>query len=152
MLNVSGFDMIQLASEDEARALDRYFVLWDEYTSVVEPERPDPKPKPALPAQSFRDLLGSIRRRPSMYLGQSSITLLRAFFQGYIAGAEGTGLRALDVPDFGSFSRWLCARQGISEDYRWDRLLLLFHRSESRACEEFFLALSEFETEQGQHH
>ena len=30
-LSVSGFEMIQLESEDEVRALERYFELWDEY-------------------------------------------------------------------------------------------------------------------------
>src|SRR4051794_36601603 len=30
-LSVTGFEMIQLESEDEARALERYFELWDDF-------------------------------------------------------------------------------------------------------------------------
>jgi hypothetical protein len=151
-LSVSGIDMIQLESEDEARALDRYFELWDEYTGAVEPGIPQAEPAPSLPQQSFRELLDAIRRRTGMYLGHPSITLLRAFLQGYAAALQGGDGPADDGPDLDRFSRWLCSKYRIREGYRWDRLLLFFHRDESHALAEFFAALAEFEAELGRNH
>jgi hypothetical protein len=148
-LSVSGLDMIQLESEDEARAFTRYFLLWDEYTTLVDSGMTEPDTRPHLPSLSCRDLLQSIQRRPGMYLGQASITLLQAFLQGYVfASRDAAGSAASEVPDLNEFTRWLCAKFGVREGYRWDRLMLFFHRSESRAFEEFFSLLSEFEAEQ----
>jgi hypothetical protein len=151
-LSVSGIDMIQLESEDETRALDRYFALWDEYTRTVETGIPEAEPAPSLPHQSFRELLDGMRRRPGMYLGHPSITLLRAFLQGYAAALHGGDGSPGDVPDLDRFSDWLCSKYRVRQGYRWDRLLLFFHRDESKALAEFFTALSEFEAEQGWNH
>ena len=145
-LSVSGVWMIRLESEDETRALERYFELWDEYTSLVEPVPvADTVPPPVLPVVDFRQLLVSIRRRPAMYLGHSSVTLLRAFLQGYVTALQDAGRSTDEVPDLDRFSRWLCARYGLRDGYRWDRLLLTFHSDEAKALEEFFKLLDEFE-------
>src|SRR5262249_21655962 len=144
-LSVSGVCMIQLESEDEARALQRYFELWDEYTAHVEPTAAGAEPTPPLPALSLRDLLAAIRRRPAMYLGHASVTLLAAFLRGYETALQGSHVSAEEVPDSDDFSRWLSTRYGMGKNYRWDRLLLFHHRDEAAALAEFFKDYSEYE-------
>jgi hypothetical protein len=145
-LSVSGWCMISVECADEARALQRYFELWDEYTTVVEPVAvPDPPPPPApLRTWNLRELLADVRRRPAMYLGHSSVTLLQAFIRGYATALEYAGRSTDELSDLEGFSHWLSARRGLRKPYRWDRVLLLFH-SEAGALEEFFKALDEYE-------
>jgi hypothetical protein len=144
-LSVSGWCMLRVKCEDEARALERFFALWDEYTRFVEPAVETARAQaPPLPTMSFRQLLAAVQHRPAMYLGQSLVTLLQAFIRGYVTALQDAGRSTVEVPDLGAFSHWLSARHGLPDGYRWDRILLLFH-GEAGAFEEFFSLLSDFE-------
>jgi hypothetical protein len=147
-LSISGYDLIQLESEDEARALDRYFELWDEYT-LVEPEAPSsyPQPVPQIQIRDLDELLAKVRRRPAMYLGYSSVTLLRAFLQGYLAALQNTHYFAEESALLDKFGSWLCTRLRTRQGYRWDRLLLLFERNEAAALDVFFTHFAEYQAE-----
>jgi hypothetical protein len=90
-------------------------------------------------------LLEAMRRRPGMFLGQASVTLLAAFFRGYVLASQDAHLFAEEVPDFDDFSRWLSARHKMRKNYRWDRLLLFFHRSEADSLEEFFKHFADYD-------
>jgi hypothetical protein len=147
-LSVSGFCMIELESEDEARALNRFFELWDEYTLAVEPEaRPsEPEPAPPIQIKDLDNLLAAIRRRPAMYMGWSSVTLLRALLQGYLNALQDMRFFAEESALLDDFAVWLCTRLRRRQGYRWDRLLLFFERNEAAALDAFFKYFAEFQT------
>ncbi len=144
-LSVSGVCMIQLESEDEERALNRYFELWDEFT-LLEPEAipPDTWPAPPIQIKNLDDLLARVRLRPGMYLGHASVTLLHAFLLGYLDALRDTRYHAKESTLLESFDPWLCSRYRMRLGYRWDRLLLFFDRDEARALDSFFTQFDEF--------
>ncbi len=146
LLSVSGYCMIRLECADEAQALGRYFELWDEYTSQVEPVPIiDSASQTVWPGLAFRQLLADVQRRPALFFGHTSATLLGAFIRGYVAAFESAGRPPEEVPDLEGFSRWLCVRHGLREGFRWDRILLLFNWTEAAAFKDFFLLLTKYE-------
>ena len=144
LLTVSGINMIQLESEDEARALERYFELWDEY-SLVEPEAKPSEPRSMPQIGNLYDLLAAIRPRPGMYLGQSSVTLMWALLQGYLTALQGSCFFTEEDSVLTRFSDWLHHHYLMQPGYRWDRLLLFFERDEARALDAFFTQFDAFQ-------
>jgi hypothetical protein len=94
---------------------------------------------------SFYQLISNIERRPSMYLGKSSITNLRSFLSGYIFAR-----RELDLPPtleetkFSKFQEWIKSRYRISSEQSWDKIILFYCEDENQALLEFFKLFYEF--------
>ena len=80
-----------------------------------------------------------------MFLGELSVTLLRAFWDGY--GYAARAHRPLDnpTPTLDRFSRWLSMEwAGFPQTYRWEKVLLFAHSSEPNALEQFFVTFDQF--------
>ena len=93
----------------------------------------------------FYRLISNIERRPSMYLGQPSISNLRSFLSGYFFAR-----RELDQPPtqdekkFSEFQTWIKSKYRISSDQSWDKAILVFSEDENSALLEFFKLFEEF--------
>ncbi len=90
----------------------------------------------------FYDLLESLRKRPGMYLGSASITLLEAFLNGY-----GTFHEQIDYgnPSFEGFNDFVGKFYGKYTTAGWKNLILSDHYgNESEALDRFFVLLDEF--------
>jgi hypothetical protein len=88
------------------------------------------------------DLLESLRKRPGMYLGSASITLLKAFLDGY-----GTFYEQIDYgnPSFDGFNDFVGKFYGKHTTAGWKNLILADHYgNEKEALDRFFVLLDEF--------
>jgi hypothetical protein len=94
---------------------------------------------------TWESLLASIRKRPPMYLGKSSVTLARAFWDGYGHAARVHHPKDDPTPTLEHFSQWLSREwAGLERTYRWEKVLLFAHSDESDALKEFFLTFDQF--------
>ncbi len=88
------------------------------------------------------DLLELLRKRPGMYLGKASITLLDAFLNGY-----GTFHEQIDYgnPPFYNFNDFVGKFYGKYTTAGWKNLILSDHYgNEQEALDRFFVLLDEF--------
>lgn len=91
------------------------------------------------------DLIGNIRKRPVMYLGELSIGQLRTFLAGYSFAR-----RQMQVPQtqqekvFSTFQPWVEQHFGISSQQHWDQIILEASKNEAEAVERFFILFDEF--------
>jgi hypothetical protein len=93
----------------------------------------------------FYDWLQKIRKRPSMYLGQASISHLRSFIAGYILAR-----RELKLPQseseqkFTEFQPWLQQKFRLTSSQSWDKIILFYSEDERSALNYFFELLDQF--------
>jgi hypothetical protein len=88
------------------------------------------------------DLLDSLRKRPGMYFGKASITLLNAFLDGY-----GTFHEQIDygTPSFEGFNDFVDNYYGNYSSAGWKNKILSAHyNNEEEALEWFFKILDEY--------
>ena len=91
------------------------------------------------------DLIGNIRKRPVMYLGELSIGKLRTFLAGYSFAR-----RQMKIPPtqqeklFSTFQLWIEQRFGMSSPQHWDRIIFEFSENEEDAIRQFFTLFDEF--------
>ncbi len=95
---------------------------------------------------SVYDLLDVIRKKPGLFIGEASITALRAYIDGFLAGLRGIGQRLGDEePQFDGFFDWIAARYGFEEStIGWKAILLQAAGREDAALARFFEELDEF--------
>ncbi len=97
---------------------------------------------------SINDLLGHIRRRPGLYIGERSIHRLDAFLDGYDAGLGHVGFILRDDIDFPRFNDWVAHRLGFSNSTSGcANMLRTKFASDEEAFEQFFVLLDEFKKE-----
>lgn len=96
------------------------------------------------------ELLEAIRKRPAMYLGRPSISLLEAYLHGYCAGMQSHGLTASEALPFAAFNSWVIARLYPCErNSLWGWLILrACDGNEERAFDRFFEFLDEYRVRQ----
>ena len=91
------------------------------------------------------DLIGNIRKRPVMYLGQLSIGQLRTFLAGYSFAR-----RQMQIPQtqqekiFSTFQPWVEQHFGRSSQQHWDQIILEKSNNEAEAVTRFFSLFDEF--------
>ena len=87
-------------------------------------------------------LLHEIRRRPGMFIGKPSLTLLAPFLDGYALAAERLGGEETDplLPDFRD---WVLARFGGTR-YGWAETILRQSADDANALDNFWKLLDEF--------
>lgn len=93
------------------------------------------------------NLIDRIRPRPAMYLGENSVSLLRAFLGGYMAAAfECEASFVEENPPFREFHNWVAMKFGYFESTSgWANMLLAVENGdEAKALERFFVYLDDF--------
>jgi hypothetical protein len=97
------------------------------------------------------NLIDRIRPRPAMYLGENSVSLLRAFLGGYMTAAyESQTSFVEENPPFGAFHDWVAMKLGYFESTSgWANMLLAAENGdETKALERFFVYLDDFKQRQ----
>jgi hypothetical protein len=98
--------------------------------------------------ESVYDLLGWIRKKPGLYVGEPSIQRLASFISGYDAGLGHVGFGLRDGVDFHRFHGWVAHRLGFAESTSgWANMIRDKSASEAEAFQMFFVLLDEFRKE-----
>lgn len=93
------------------------------------------------------DLIRNIQKRPAMYLGQPSITHLRAFLAGYFfARHQSEQPETEQEQHFSDFQTWVQQQFKVTSSQSWDKIILFFSQDEQKALELFFQLFNEFST------
>lgn len=95
------------------------------------------------PKVKFYDLIENLKKRPAMYLGKASITLLEAFLNGY-----GVFNEQIDYgqPSFDGFNDFVGKFYGKHTTAGWKNLILADHYgNEEEALDRFFVLLDEYQ-------
>ncbi|MBE9238326.1 hypothetical protein IQ227_20450 [Anabaena aphanizomenioides LEGE 00250] len=92
------------------------------------------------------EVLQKIKHRPGMYIGNSSITILRHFLVGYkFARNElGVELNQEESDFYENFQPWIQQHFNVRTSNSWANIILLFTRDEKDAFNRFFTLLEEF--------
>ncbi|TAE56912.1 MAG: hypothetical protein EAZ76_11905 [Nostocales cyanobacterium] len=92
------------------------------------------------------EVLQKIKDRPGMYIGNSSITVLRHFLVGYkFARNElGVELNQEEADFYDNFQPWIQQHFNVRTSNSWANIILLFTRDEKDAFNRFFTLLEEF--------
>ncbi|AFZ28097.1 hypothetical protein Cylst_6129 [Cylindrospermum stagnale PCC 7417] len=138
--------MILFDSGNERSGFYRFFDLFAEFQSEKRLEAADYNDsRNQIWDEDFYDFLKSIRRRPAMYLGTSSITRLYMLLKGYDYARREAGVTLTDQEqDFLQFQEWVQARFDIHSPQSWDKIILFHSIDEQEALKDFFELLDEF--------
>jgi hypothetical protein len=94
------------------------------------------------------DLIGNIKKRPAMYLGEPSVTHLGVFLSGYSFARRQLGIPQTEQEQlFSEFQGWIQRKFKVSSSQSWEKILLFFAQDEASALEQFFALFDEFSQE-----
>jgi hypothetical protein len=100
--------------------------------------------------ESVLEFLGTLRSRPGLYFGETSLSRLQAYLNGYEAGLAACGKRLARQDQFHPFHDWVAAKLGFSSSTRgWCKMILDKTVDERQAFERFFDLLDEYQRERG---
>jgi hypothetical protein len=100
---------------------------------------------PIITNEYLYEMLEKIKQKPGMFLGQCSITRLRAFLDGYMACREDLGLSPTQQElEFNQFQDWIEGRFKISSSHSWDSIILFHSADERDALNSFFELFEQF--------
>ena len=88
----------------------------------------------------FMQLLDNIKDRPSLFLGQKSVTLLRPFIDGYLTLHPNQEEIFQFLHDF---SLWLLDQHSITLNIAWEQILREKY-DDKEGFEQFFLQFEKF--------
>jgi len=98
-----------------------------------------------VPKEYIYEMFGIIQQRPGMFLGQCSITRLRAFLDGYMSSRADLGLpQTQQELEFNQFQDWIQTRFKISSSHGWDSIILFYSADEKDALNNFFELFEQF--------
>ncbi|BDA68919.1 hypothetical protein RIVM261_016740 [Rivularia sp. IAM M-261] len=96
-------------------------------------------------SEYFNEMIQRIKQRPGMFLGQSSITRLRSFLDGYTASRQDLGLSVTEEEiKFSQFQSWVQERFKITSSHGWDSIILFYSADEKDALNNFFELFEKF--------
>lgn len=96
---------------------------------------------------NFYDLLGKIKKRPALYLGQNSIFSLQAFLDGYYFARRELGIPLTkQEQEFQTFLQWIRDRFQVETGQLWSSIILSHATDERDAIVRFFELWNEFLT------
>ncbi|AFZ23136.1 hypothetical protein Cylst_0809 [Cylindrospermum stagnale PCC 7417] len=102
-----------------------------------------------VPDEYLYEMLERIKQRPGMFLGNCSITRLRAFLDGYMGSREDLGLPATQQElEFNQFQEWIQTRFKITSSHGWDSIILFYSADERDALNNFFELFDKFRNDQ----
>jgi len=87
----------------------------------------------------IKRIIENIKATPGLYLGKKSITLLKAFLDGYIEGI-GKG----DIYYLSEFQKFIEDEYPSNMSYSWANLILVNSDSEEEAFDKFFELYNDF--------
>jgi len=95
--------------------------------------------------ESFYEFLDHIRQRPALYLGETSITVFKGYFYGFLEGSKLLENKEL-AAELTKLNNWVAMRLGYFEGTSgWKNMLLkLENGDEEKALKKFFTLLDEF--------
>lgn len=93
----------------------------------------------------FYQLIQKIQKRPSLYLGQRSITHLQTFLDGYTFACREVGIPITNEErEFDEFQDWIEQRFDQPSTQSWARIILFYSEDERDALDRFFELFTEF--------
>ncbi|WP_341739296.1 hypothetical protein [Microcoleus sp. CAWBG640] len=91
------------------------------------------------------DLLGKIKQRSSLYLGNRSLSHLHVFLDGYTFARRQLGIPVTEQETkFEEFQEWIENRFNQADTQSWSRIILFYSEDESDALKRFFDLFEEF--------
>ncbi|MBW4572390.1 MAG: hypothetical protein KME31_31710 [Tolypothrix carrinoi HA7290-LM1] len=94
------------------------------------------------------ELLGRMKKRPGMYLGDNSITRLDMYLRGYTQARTEVGLDPTDEEiEFEGFQKWVQEKYEIKSNQSWAKIILFFSMDEHEALERFFELYEEYQNQ-----
>ncbi|MEA5582833.1 hypothetical protein VB620_15975 [Nodularia harveyana UHCC-0300] len=91
------------------------------------------------------ELISNIRKRPAMYLGETSISNLRTFLAGYCFARRQMGIsQTAQEKHFSQFQSWIQHKINRTSNQTWDQIILSFSRDQQTALAIFFDLFDEF--------
>ncbi len=97
----------------------------------------------------FYKLIQKIKQRPSLYLGQRSISHLQTFLDGYTFARREQNLPVTEEErEFEGFQEWVEFRFNQQSTQSWAKIILFYSEDERDALVRFFELFAEF----WQHH
>lgn len=87
---------------------------------------------------SIVSVINTVRRSPSLYIGEHSITRFKAFLDGYIFAQEEAGNEIADFEMLNIFQKKVSQKYSLTTTHGWDRILLFFAGSEGDALNLFW--------------
>ena len=93
----------------------------------------------------YNELLRSIKKRPGMYLGTSSITRLDMLLRGYNLARREAGIAPTEQEkEFEGFQSWIQEKYDIKLGQSWAKIILFYSVDEYEALEKFFELFEEY--------
>lgn len=93
----------------------------------------------------YNELLGSIKKRPGMYLGTSSIARLDMLLRGYSLARREAGIAPTQQEkEFEGFQSWIQEKYDIKSGQSWAKIILFYSVDEYEALEKFFEVYEEY--------
>lgn len=96
---------------------------------------------------SVKELLSKIKKRPELYVGQRSLSLLQAYLNGWLNRDEKS---VTDSELIGGFQEWIQKKHNIRSTQSWAQIILFYSISEYDALDNFFKLFDEFLKEREQ--
>ena len=95
--------------------------------------------------ESFYEFLDNIRQRPALYLSETSITVFKGYFNGFLEGSKLLDNKAV-ASELRKLNDWVAMRLGYFEGTSgWKNMLLKSENGdEEKAFNKFFILLDEF--------
>lgn len=91
------------------------------------------------------DLLGKIKQRSSLYLGNRSLSHLHVFLDGYTFARRQLGIPVTEQETkFEEFQEWIENRFNQADTQSWSRIILFYSEDEADALNRFFDLFEEF--------
>lgn len=91
------------------------------------------------------DLLGKIKQRSSLYLGNRSLSHLHVFLDGYTFARRQIGIPITEQETkFEEFQEWIENRFNQADTQSWSRIILFYAEDEADALKRFFDLFEEF--------
>ncbi len=97
-------------------------------------------------ARELYEFLGSIKKRPGMYLGTPSITRLDMLLRGYILARREAGLDPTEEEiEFEGFQKWIQEKYAINSGKSWSKIILFYSIDDYEALQRFFELFEEYQ-------
>jgi len=90
---------------------------------------------------SIKNLILKIKRRPELYIGQKSLSLLHAYLNGWLNRDEES---VIDSKLTGEFQEWIQQKYNITSSQSWADIILFYSTSEYDGLDNFFRLFDEF--------
>lgn len=90
---------------------------------------------------SIRELIKEMERRPEIYIGERSLSLLNAFINGWIYRNEAS---VIDINLLANFQDWIQKKYQITSSHSWARIISFHSSSDYKAFDRFFNLFNEF--------